>query len=123
VNVENLQQLIQALRNGSDLETACAFAGVSSQEVYRGLERGKFEAEKILAGSEANAEESQNLELWQTLKKARADAIVQNVAFVQKAARNGDWKAAAWWLERAVPEQYGKRTPKQVDETKAVEGK
>ena len=32
------------------------------------------------------------------------------VGCLLRAARNGDWKAAAWFLERRYPEEWGKRT-------------
>ena len=32
------------------------------------------------------------------------------VGCLLRAARNGDWKAAAWYLERRYPEEWGKRT-------------
>lgn len=122
MNPEKLAKVIEALRNGSDLETSCHYAGISTQEVYRNLEAGKFEAEKIFAGAEPDPEQAQNLELWDTLKKARAEAIVRNVALIQKAAKAGAWQAAAWWLERVVPEQFGKSSIPKGENKKALEG-
>lgn len=122
MNPEKLAKVIEALRNGSDLETSCHYAGISTQEVYRNLEAGKFEAEKIFAGAEPDPEQAQNLELWDTLKKARAEAIVRNVALIQKAAKAGAWQAAAWWLERVVPEQFGKSSLPKGETKKALEG-
>lgn len=119
---KQMKSLIEALRNGTDLDTACAFAEVSAPEVYRRLELGKFEAEKIFAGAEPDIEQEQNLELWSALKKARADAIVKNVAFVQRAAQNGTWQAAAWWLERAVPETFGKMSKGNKEQQKSLPG-
>lgn len=119
---EVVGEIIKALRNGTDLDNACAFAGASSSEVYRMLERGKFEAEKQFAGTPADPAEADCLELWNVLKKARADAIVTNVAYVQRAAKNGTWQAAAWWLERAVPETYGKRSKENKEQPKSITG-
>lgn len=96
------QAMIAAVRNGSDLETACHYAGLSVNEIYKTLELGKsLENDK----SKAN---TYPVLLWQELKKARANAVVRNVAHIQKAAQDGDWKAAAWWLEKALPDTYGK---------------
>lgn len=102
------ESLKQALRGGNDVETAAHFAGVSVANVYRWLEVGKFESERISAGEKANPENAQYVEFWEELRKARAEAIVRNVTYIQNAAKSGSWQAAAWWLERAVPEQYAR---------------
>lgn len=109
--------LARALRGGSDLETSCHYAGVSIPLVYKWFERGKVESERVANGAAADPSEAECLKFWDEMKKARADAIVRNVAHVQQAAQNGSWQAAAWWLERTVPESYGRNTqrPQAVD--------
>lgn len=76
------------------------------------LERGKIEAENIAAGltseGESNSEE-EYVAFWNDIAKARADAIVRNVTLIQKAAQDGSWQAAAWWLERTAPSEYGRK--------------
>lgn len=103
-----IEKLTQALRGGNDIETASHFAGTSVANVYRWLELGKIEAEKVAMGQPVDKKNSSYLEFWEELRKARAEAIVRNVAYVQNAAKNGSWQAAAWWLERSVPESYAK---------------
>jgi hypothetical protein len=100
--------LLAAIRGGSDLETACHFATLSVSQVYRWLERGKIESERIAAGGKPTKAEESFVTFWDELKKARADAVIRNVSQVQKAAQDGTWKAAAWWLERTMPDVYGK---------------
>lgn len=117
IDAEKQTALVAALKNGSDLETACHFAGLSVPHVLRLLEQGKLEAERILNGIPADKKQKQALDLWEALKKARAEAIIRNVTFIQKAASDGSWQAAAWWLERTVPEQYAKKTAKPVEST------
>lgn len=106
-----LDKLTQALRGGNDVETAAHFAGVSLSQLYRWLEVGKYEAERRAAGYEADPSVAACLEVWESLRKARAEAIVRNVAYVQTAAKQGHWQAAAWWLERTVPETYSRTKP------------
>jgi hypothetical protein len=108
IQQEVIEKLTQALRSGNDIETASHFAGTSVTNVYRWLEIGKFEAEKLAIGEKPEPANSSYLEFWEELRKARADAIVRNVAYIQTAAKNGSWQAAAWWLERSVPENYAK---------------
>ena len=102
------EKLLLAVRSGTDLDTSCHYAGLSVAEVYRDLERGKAESSRLHDGDEPKKSEEWFLQFWRDLSTARADAIVRNVASVQQAAQNGSWQAAAWWLERVVPEAYSK---------------
>lgn len=124
ITKEQIEALCSAMRSGSDLDTSCHYAGISNQLVYRWLELGKLESERINAGEDPLESEAKFLSFWDELKKARADAVVRNVAFIQKAAQDGNWQAAAWWLERTVPEQYGKKSnTKPLDaDKKQIEG-
>lgn len=114
--LEALDKMRTALRSGNDIETAAHFAGQSLPVVYRWLELGKIEAERVATGLEPIAEYADFLEFWEELRRARAEAIVRNVAYIQTAAKNGSWQAAAWWLERTVPETYSRsKAAKQPD--------
>ena len=42
------------------------------------------------------------------LRKAKAMGIARRLERVEKAARK-DWRADAWWLERVLPRQFGRR--------------
>ena len=81
---DEVKRLIDALRGGTDIDTATLFAGVDPADLTP--------------------------EVWEAVLKARAEAVVRAVTQIQKAAHQGDWKAAAWWLERALPETYSVKT-------------
>ena len=49
-------------------------------------------------------------QLSQELKKAEAEYYAALEGVIAKAARDRDWKAAAWLLERKRPERYARRT-------------
>jgi hypothetical protein len=104
-----IKVLIDALKGGADINTASQFAGLNYSTVFMWIERGQRENQRIEAGLGSNEEETEFLDLWQRMRKARAEAIVRNITQVQKAGQQGDWKAAAWWLERTLPEQYAIR--------------
>lgn len=106
-----IQAMLSAIRSGSDLETACHYAEISVIEVYKWLERGK-NSEIV---KPKHKTEQFYIAIWRELAKARADAIVRNVAHIQKAAQDGDWKAAAWWLEKTMPETYAKKPTRQIN--------
>lgn len=106
MHADKVKQLLDAMRGGADLQTACHYAGLSLPTVYRWLEAGKREAERIDADEAPDDLQAPYLELWLEIRKARADAVMRNVAQIQKAANQGEWKAAAWWLERQLPDHY-----------------
>lgn len=109
VNDQKTRKLIDALRGGTDLETASAYAGLSLGHVADVIAQGQAESDRIEAGLEPDKANADALQVWQEVYKARAEAVVRAVAQIQKAANQGDWKAAAWWLERSMPNKYGQQ--------------
>lgn len=86
---EREARLLEALRAGNTRKDA---------SLYAGLEQHTFQR-WVLADAH----------FAQAVEKAEADAVVRNVAQIAKAAQEGTWQAAAWWLERRRPEDYGRR--------------
>lgn len=95
------RRVCEALTAGNTRRAACAFAGIGESTLDRWLDRyGDF---------------------GEAVKKAEGDAEVRNVAIIARAAQTGTWQAAAWWLERRYPHDYG-RTVQQVEHTGAGGG-
>ena len=46
------------------------------------------------------------VQFLERVKKARAEAVAVAIANISRASRR-DWPAAAWWLERMHPDEYG----------------
>ena len=110
IDGSKLERLLTAVKAGTDLDTSAHYAGLSVQEVYRWIELGNIENDKRNSGKAHDKNFDEQVKFWLDLTTARAEAIVRNVASVQQAASNGEWKAAAWWLERAVPESYSAKS-------------
>jgi hypothetical protein len=81
-------RLLDAVRGGNTLKAACAYAGIGVQTMDDWRDRFR--------------------DFRDALTRAQAAPEVRNVAIIQQAASE-DWRAAAWWLERRRPEDYGRR--------------
>jgi len=112
---DRVEALLTAIRGGSNLDTACHYASVSSAVVGRLLESGMIASQMTAEGMDISKEQKDALSLWERVSKARADAVVRNVTLIQKAASEGSWQAAAWWLERAAPNSYGRQKANSVE--------
>lgn len=91
-------KILKALEAGLPRNTAAKLAGISPTTLYNYLRRGR-------AGEEPYT---------QFVAKARvaeASAEAELVAFIREAAKNRQWQAAAWILERRMPEKYALRKP------------
>ena len=92
-------KIVEALERGAYLVHAANAAGVSDTIVYRWVKQGRN-------GDERYAQFAQDVD------RARADGALRNQAIISAAAVRkvpGDWKAAAWNLERKFPKLYGRR--------------
>ncbi len=101
--------LCAAIRAGATHEGAAAHVGIGTTTFYRWMDRGRTEEERIADGAEPDPDETPYREIWESVKKAQADAEIRNISVIQNAAAGGTWQAAAWWLERRMPSRYARR--------------
>lgn len=93
---ERAEKIVEALRLGVTQRTAITYGGIGESTFYRWL----ADAKKPDAPQELK-------EFWESVKAARAEAEVRNVAIIQNAARK-QWQAAAWFLERSFPSNWSR---------------
>ena len=89
------EDIVNALRAGNSRRDSALYAGVSETTFYSWMSRGR-EGEPLYA------------EFLEAVEKAEAQSVVRNVAIIQRAAEE-TWQAAAWWLERKRPDDWGRR--------------
>ena len=83
------QAILNALRLGNTRANAAAYAEIDDNTFYRWMAaQGTFRDAVV---------------------KAEADAEARFLGVIAKAAHDGTWTAAAWWLERRRHEAYRKR--------------
>ena len=97
LNKELIEKAYELVAAGNYDKDVYPILGVEKTTWYRWLSEG----EKAKSGLKR--------ELWDTIKKAEKDAIARNVALIQRAAQDGNWQAAAWWLERKYFEDWGRK--------------
>ncbi len=94
-------RFLQAIGLGATIQMAAAYAG-SNDRTFR-LTRSRAEG-----GDKACAEFIEECE------RAQAQRSVQALATILKAAKDGEWTAAAWYLERSDPDNWGRRERRDV---------
>lgn len=84
-----IKKITQALQLGATHKLACQYAGIDRSTFYGWLRKG----EQARSGSLL-------AEFYASVEQAEGEAGVMSLAVVAKAAKQKDWKAAAWLLER-----------------------
>lgn len=86
--------LLKAVAAGLPNKTAAELAGIDERTLYNWKRRGK-------------AGEEPFLQFLQSLRAHQARAVREAMQTINHAAKRGEWRAAAWWLERRHPDEYG----------------
>lgn len=94
---ELIKEAYKLVAAGNYIKDVYPILGIDESTWYRWLSDG----EKAKSGIKK--------EFYETIKKAEKDAIARNVALIQRAAQEGNWQAAAWWLERKYFEDWGRK--------------
>ena len=94
---ERIDRLCNALLAGNFIKNACALALIGEATFHRWMK-----------DAESAPERSALWEFRESVKRARALAEHRNVLIIQKAART-NWTAAAWYLERSNPKEWGRK--------------
>lgn len=106
-------KIITALKQGSYVESAAAFAGIDKVTLYRWLKRGAREIDRLEnAGPRAKVKKTESVyvDFCNAVEQAMAEAEIRDLTTVSKAAKDGDWRAAAWRLERRHPKKWGRQS-------------
>ena len=106
---ETQDRIVQAIQAGNYIEVAAQYAGISKGTLYRWLQQADDPTADDIYRDFRDAVES-----------ARSAAEVRNVALIQKAANDGTWQAAAWYLERTSWQRWGRRTMVTGDAGEAI---
>jgi transposase len=96
------KEIVDAVRAGAFLHEAAAAAGISRSTLHRWIQRGE----------DPNGEPLYR-DFRDAVTRARAQAHVAAVAVIRRAMPD-DWKAAAFYLERRDPQNWGRRTAHDV---------
>jgi hypothetical protein len=102
-------QIIRALSAGSYAEDAARAAGVSPTSYFAWMERGEADRE--------SGTDTPFAQFAEAATRAKSEARVAAVAYIRRAMPD-DWRAAAWYLERTRPQEWGRRD--RVDHTARV---
>lgn len=108
LNPERQARIVEALQQGNYIETAARYAGITPAGMYKWINRGNAERSRVSEGGEPNPTETPFVEFVEAVEKARSQAEIRNVGLIQKAAVDGTWQAAAWFLERSYPKRWGR---------------
>jgi hypothetical protein len=101
---EVVERLEAAFRVGQvSIERACAYAGISKATYMKWQRQGRA------AEADGADESDPHVNFLYRMQRVRAEVEVHSLALIRDAARNGQWQAAAWWLERTNPSQWGRR--------------
>ena len=92
---ETVKRIMQAIGTGAGYKQAAAYGGISYDTL--------------------NTWRQEFSEFSEALKKAEAEALVGRLDVIDDAAINGTWQAAAWWLERKYPDDWGRKDRLELD--------
>ena len=114
---EVIERFAAYMAAGLYAEEAADLVGITPMTARRWLHWGEEALEE--AGNDLDkvpAEKRQYALFCATVRAKAAAAVARNVALIQEAAttnREGDWRAAAWFLEHRRPDTWGRREVRQ----------
>lgn len=91
---ERVKLILDAIRVGSTYALAAAWGGISDDTLDEWKKKYSDFAESF--------------------RKAEGEAALKRLARIDKAGREGDWRADAWWMERRYPDAYGKTVHNEI---------
>jgi hypothetical protein len=89
-------KIAKHLRAGNSVKDTCDFVGIGETAFYEWIKRGDRGDTRFVSFAKVT-------------RRARADGRGKCVNTIKTAAREGDWKAAAWFLERSDPVNWGRQ--------------
>jgi hypothetical protein len=95
--------IVDAIRRGAHRAQAAEAAGIARSTLQGWLSRGELDDAR-----------GRYREFAEAVRTAEAQAELEALKSIERAAAEGDWRAKAWILERRFPERWGRQTRHQV---------
>lgn len=108
LNPTTQERIVTAVRAGSYLDDAAALAGIGRPTLFEWLAKGREAQAKADRNETLTDRDRLYRDFTDAVETARAEAQLRNIAIIQKAANEGTWQAAAWFLERTNPRKWGR---------------
>lgn len=103
------------LRSGASMATAADAAGIGASTVYAWMARS--EELQMRDASTLNEDQLRFLEFRESTLRARASREVRAIKVIVDEIDENNWRAAAWYLERAFPERWSPKHKEGQDGT------
>lgn len=97
---ELMDRAVKLKKGGANNRDICAAVGITETTFYEWLNKPRNKDQSAFSDA---------------MKKAEADYKNALLAIIARDARERDWKAAAWLLERKYPEEYSRRDRVQAE--------
>lgn len=110
VDDQRVKKVVSALSAGHYMERAAKLANVNASTVYIWKAKGQEERQRIESGDKPTESGQKYLQILEVIEKAQEQASHRAMVAIQKAAQDGSWQAAAWYLERTDHKHYGRKT-------------
>ncbi len=94
---ELTREISTYIRNGNSPTISATLVGISPSTYFNWMSKG-------------SDQEPRFMEFLESVERAKAQSIATQLAHVSKVADSGNWRAAAWLLERMAPESFGKKS-------------
>ena len=99
--------ICDALEAGAYGDEAAALAGVSRSTYYSWLRQGRDARERRDLGHAVPPADQVFLDFLESVERAETIPEMKALKRVHRAAQDGSWRAAAWFLERRYPHRWG----------------
>ena len=97
LTLELTKEITSYIHDGNSPTRSATLVGISPSTYFHWMSKG-------------SKKEPGFLEFSESIERAKAQSIVNRVAHISRAADSGNWRAAAWLLERMAPESFGKNS-------------
>jgi hypothetical protein len=94
---EFIEEASKLIAGGNTVKDVAAYMGVGESAWYDWLSIGEQRKGTLYS------------EFAESIKKSKPVAKIAMLSIVTNAARDGNWQAACWYLERTDPDNYGRR--------------
>ena len=99
---ELTREITAYISDGNSPTISATLVGISSSTYFSWMSKGSNQEPRFMEFSES-------------IERAKAQSIVNRVAYISRAADSGHWRAAAWLLERMAPESFGKNSTREPE--------